>query len=109
MTYMLFLELDNISKASDYSIERRNTRREGRELAIIGGAYPIFRKVFSSLPLLFREMNIILMSILLALPSEPEFVNLLGAQESIPSLAESKPGLLKRLQLRALLYSLYYY
>jgi hypothetical protein len=43
--------------------------RKGREVAIIGGAYPIFRKVFSSLTLLFHEMNIILMSILLVLPS----------------------------------------
>jgi hypothetical protein len=66
-------KLANISKASDCGKERRNTRREGREVAIIGGTYPIFRKVFSSLILLFREMNIILMSILLALPSEPDF------------------------------------
>jgi hypothetical protein len=68
-------KLANISKASDCSTERRKARREGREVAIIGKAYPNINKVFSSLPLLFREINIILMSILLALPSEPEFVN----------------------------------
>ncbi len=33
---------------------------------------------------------------------EPVFVNLLRAQESIPSLAESIPGLLERLQIWAL-------
>jgi hypothetical protein len=53
-------KLANISKASDCSTERRNTRREGREVAMIGEAYPIIRKVFSSLTLLFPEMNIIL-------------------------------------------------
>jgi hypothetical protein len=41
-------KLANISKASDCSTERRNTRREGREVAIIGGAYPNIRRVFSS-------------------------------------------------------------
>jgi hypothetical protein len=33
--------------------------------------------------------------------SEPVFVNFLGAQKLIPNLAESIPGLHKRLQIRA--------
>jgi hypothetical protein len=32
--------------------------------------------------------------------SEPKFLNLVGAQKLIPSLAESIPGLLKYLQLQ---------
>ncbi len=35
------------------------------------------------------------------LEGEPVFVKLLGAMESIPTLAELIPGLLKHLQLRA--------
>jgi hypothetical protein len=94
---MLFLKerilpipkLANISKTSDCSTERRKTRAEGREVAIIGGANPYIKKVFSSFLLLFREMNIIFMSILLALPSEPEFVNLLRCH--CPGI-DSQPG-----------------
>jgi hypothetical protein len=45
-------KLANISKASDCSTERRMARREGREVAMIGGANPYIKKMFS-LTLLF--------------------------------------------------------